>query len=40
MFVNDLQKVPKLKFLMRWDKPAEYHSEYCPCAEHIYELIV
>lgn len=36
----DLQKVPKLKLLMRWDKPAEYYNEYCPCAEGIYVIIV
>lgn len=36
----DLQKVPKLKLLMRWDTPAESYNEYCSCAEEIHEIIV
>lgn len=40
MLITDLQKVQKLKLLMRWDEPAEYYGEYCSCAEEIDELIV
>lgn len=36
----DLQKVPRLKLLMRWQKPVQYYNEHCPCAEETHEAIV